>query len=38
MVIPDLGPNQPGNFNPQKELEKIQANRKALGLADEPLI
>lgn len=38
VVIPDLGPNQPGGFSPEKELEKLQASRKKLSLPDEPLI
>jgi len=38
VVIPDLGPNQPGNYDPDRELDKLQSNRRALGLPDEPLI
>lgn len=30
--IPDLGPNETGNFNARKELNKIYSNRKKLGL------
>jgi len=38
VVIPDLGPNQPGNYDPDRELDRLQSNRRALGLPDEPLI
>jgi serine/threonine-protein kinase RIO1 len=38
VVIPDLGPNQPGNYDPDRELDKLRSNRRALGLPDEPLI
>ena len=38
VVIPDLGPNQPGNYDPDLELEKLRTHRASLGLPDEPLI
>lgn len=31
--IPDLGPNEDGNFNARKEMDRIHTNRKFLGLS-----
>lgn len=38
IVIPDLGPNETGDFEPEKALDKIQQNRQKLGLPPQKFI
>lgn len=38
VVIPDLGPNETGDFDPNDALNKIQQNRQKLGLPPQTFI